>query len=290
MKKFAAAISRFFREVGKSCYDMEFYRAVRAESPWRSVAYAAKLFGFLAALGAIVFVPGLIAMREGFVSHVTTRLPDGARFELSADGLSTNVQVPFDLGVEGTPLLIDTSVQGTEPPSAAKSALVLGAHAAFFPKDDGGIQVVPYTDLPRFAVTKTDIVSTLEKIGWPVAALIAITLVLAWAVSSMFGTSGYVLLLSALAWVAGRAAKVPLRYPQWVAVGFRAITLPTLLMIAFGATLGRIPFISTVIYAMIVVAVIQDERANPSSGTVVVETQGPPAPEDKPKPPSTDAK
>lgn len=266
---------------------MEFYRAVRHQPVRRSFAYLARFYALLAILGALVFVPGVFAARAALVEHLQARLPDGARFALAKGEFSTNVEMPFDIGTEDAPILIDTSIKGLDAPKDTPHVMVIGANAAFFPDDeDDGLQGVPLSDLPDFSVTKDGLVSWLDGLGAPLIAIGALAFVALWFLGMGIGAVMYVLVMSSAAWVAGKLAKTPLRYSQWVATGLHAVTLPTLATALFGSAFGRVPFLSTAIYAMFMVAVIADERANPSMpmpAVPVAPEHGPEKPPEKPE-------
>jgi len=258
---------------------MEYYRAVRIDGLRPAFIYAARFFGMLAILGGLMFVPSILAARVGVIKYLETKLPDGSTFTLAKEGFSSNVKMPFEFGPEGAPMVLDTSVIGTTPPDMSKRAMVLGAQAAFFPRQDAGPQAVAYSGLPNFSITKADILSKLHQIGWPIVTFLALVLVLGWAISSFIGSIVYVLVMSALALLAGRYTKVLLPYKKWVAVGLHAITLPTLVTIGFSATLGRVPFVFTIIFGMFIYSVISDERSNPLVPSVVPPAEPPLGPE-----------
>ena len=270
-------IPSFLREVAASCYDMEYYRTVRAERPVRAFAYAARFFAALGCIGVLLSVPAALSARTALVAYLDSAVPDGANLALTAKGLMSNVQMPQRFGTSDVSIVLDTTVDGGVVPQSEKGSVVFGAHAAFFPESDGSTQAVPYADLPQFSVTKDSVVSALRSIAWHVIALAAAGLALGWAAVSFISACSYVLGAAGAAYLAARMAKLPMRYSQWIAVGMHAITLPTLLMLAFGASLGRVPFAHTLIFAMILFAVASDERANPVA-PLAVEPLGPPRP------------
>jgi len=55
-----------------------------------------------------------------------------------------------------------------------------------------------------------------------------------------------------------------LTYSQWLAVGLHAVTLPTLIDYVFGLFSLQVPFASTVVFLMFMLAVAMDERSRPT--------------------------
>lgn len=288
-------IGGFFLTVVKSCYDMEWYRAVRAR-PWTSALLYAVLFqGALTLFIIASLASHLFGAETAFVAHVSRTFPDGAALTVKSGHLSTNLPEPFEAGSQYLRVVFDTSFDGLEEPARYKGtdAVVVGKDAIFFPQPH---YVTPSSiitqqrlyrmeDFSEFSVTKSQLLGWLQTWGGLfILGLLVVAALTYWALM-LFSTAVFVAVASAVAYGLGRLWGVRTSYRAWVAVGLYAVTLP--LIVNYATTIAdiRIPYAFTFIYFMFVAAVIADERSQPvgEPGQKPPES-GPPSP---PKPPRT---
>lgn len=286
MKSILEKFGRFLREIGKSCYDMEFYRTVRTRRLGRAVAYLASFGALLVILGLLFFGPQMFGMVGDAKSWVSGHLPDGAQFAVQKGVFSTNVPVPNDFGTEGT-MVMDTSLDGKVFPDDKypKADVFIGSEAVWFRKNEVEQRRYMMSDLPDVSLTKSQALSWMGSYGILAVAGFLLLIAIMYSVFFLVSILFYVVFMSALAYFAGRLWKVRLDFGQWAAAGFHAVTLPVLVDVALGTFGMDIPYAFSFIYILFIGAVIADERSNPTSGLVSVPpplvASGPAAPAKK---------
>ncbi len=268
-------IGRFFVTVVRSSYDMELYRDIR-RAPWtRALAYVIAFHAAVVFLAAFAAVPGLVRTVGEVERGIARAVPDGARVTVRAGQFSTSLPSPQRFGDEKSsfPVVLDEGYAGFSPPPdfGEKGGLYVGREAIFM-ADEGAWRTYPLKDAPDFSYGKDDVLAWMRAYALP-AALVAyaVLAVLFW-VFSLASSLTFALLMALAATALGRLVGVGMRYAQWVAVSFHAVTLPYLLNLAFVAAGARVPFVFTVVFALFVIAVIADERTSP------VPPPDPPAP------------
>lgn len=256
-------ISAFFRNIVRSCYDLEFYREVRTAPARKSFWYLLSLVAVFVLLGAVQLVPSALRGRDRLAEELRTRVPDGAILEVKEDRLSTNLPLPFDIGIPGSSVILDTSVEGTESRDVPDGTLIIGRDALFF-DDTSGNHIAPYSDIESFTLTKDAAVTTV--LDFPTALIVAAIALLALLMHLflLLGVLLYVLFASAGAFAVTRIAKMPFRFGQWFAVGCHAATLPLVATALIGPWLNHVPFARAALFLMIIIAVMVDERSNPT--------------------------
>lgn len=259
------SLKKFFHALIHSCYDIEYYREVRTESAKRAFRYLAALVGLSVLIGALSFAPAAVIARDGLANAIKRILPDGTHVALTGGHLETNLPMPFDPGYRNPKLIVDTGITGTTAPELKAGTLLLGRDAAFFSDASGAIQSAPYEGAPNFSYTKEKAlalilsVETGTIIGWAAA------LTLPWYIAMLI-----VMTISAASWAlfaqwVGWFAKAPLKYGRWFAVACHAGTLPLVATGLFGDWLVHVPFGRTILFGMVMAAVIADERSRPTA-------------------------
>lgn len=259
---------------------MEWYRTVRTR-PWtKAVAYVTAFYGLLAVAMTAMFAPALFAAQTYFLSHVGTVLPETATFEVADGRFSTNLPEPFEAGSKEFRVTVDTSVVGSELPSAyAKhDGVLIGRDAVIIQKSEIERRSYLMSEFPDFTIVKGDILRWGGTWGTMLIFAAVLMFAVAYFLLGLLGSGLYVALTAALAAMVGSLWGVKIRYASWFAVGLHAVTLPTLVNLASNAFGVRIPFAYTFIHFMFLFSVIADERAQP--------TAYPPAPSSPVPPPA----
>lgn len=281
-------IGGFLAAVVRSCYDMEWYRAVRTR-PWsKALSYVAAFHLMLTVAMTAAFAPGLFMAQTGFMAHVGMTFPADARIDVAKGQLSTNLAEPFEAGVKGMRVTFDTSVTGgTLPDRYGKhDGILIGRDAMFVQASNAERRTYLMSEFPDFTMTRADM---LDWVGtWGMLAVFAFLLIFAITlyVLSVLGSVVYVGITAALASMVGTLWGVRLKYAAWFSVGLHAVTLPTLVNLASNTFGMRIPFAYTFIYFMFVFAVIADERNQPTASPEAPPVPPAPEPPREPEPPA----
>lgn len=265
-KKTGGALRGLFREAVRSCYDMEFYRVVR-ERPWAgALRYAAAMQACLLLVAALFLAPVITEFRTRLAAHLRAQVPTDARFSIEHGRLATTLSPQTDIGVKDFPVIIDTTVEGVGAADRTPAAGILAGRDAIYLAEGGGTaKTYPLADLPDLNFSREDVLGRLDRLSGGFLAAAFVFFAAFWYLGSMVGISVYVLPASLAATFAGRLFGVRLRYGQWVAVGFHAVTLPLVVTAGFGASGIPIPYAFSFIFFMFVAAVTLDERARPTS-------------------------
>ncbi|MEY4744434.1 MAG: hypothetical protein RL272_379 [Candidatus Parcubacteria bacterium] len=284
-------IGSFFITAVKSCYDMEWYRTVRAR-PWTSgLRYAAWLQAALTLFTTAALASQLFGGETAFIVHLQTTFPDDAALEVKSGHLSTNLPQPFEAGSKWIRVVIDTSVEGTTAPEKYKGmdGVLVGKDAIFMPQPHYQTppsvltqqRIYRMEDFSEFAVTKRELLSWLQTWGGLFILGSLVMFALAYWAAMLIMTAVYVGITSGAAFAIGKLAGIRTGYRAWVAVGFHAVTLPLFVNFAMASTNVRIPLAFSFVFFMFVVAVIADERSQP----VAPQDEGPTPPPNTPTPP-----
>jgi hypothetical protein len=271
-KRSLAALGRFLKVVFRSCYDMEFYRAVRVRS-WPQALRYFVAFNALAVLLTMFDLAPTTFIALGHVQkYIAEKIPVGATLSVRSGVLETSLPMPFNFGDDRTPLVIDTAVTGldAQPDIAGEQGVVIGRDAVYIKKSPSDRQVMAMKEMPDFSASKDLVLGWLDSNGRWLAASAVIAFALMYFLVSLASGVVFVILASLLAGLFGALWRVRLRFRQWVAVGFHAVTLPTLINALFNEFGMTVPMVFTFLYFMIIVAVIADERAAPTSALAVV--------------------
>ncbi|MBI4458129.1 DUF1189 family protein [Candidatus Uhrbacteria bacterium] len=261
--RFFKAINRFFGEILRSCYDLDWYRGVRSR-PWtQSFAYLVKFCLLIAFVTGLVAGPTLFIASRDLRGHLERNIPDGAVFEISKGVFSTNVGTPLDLGEPKFPIIIDPAVEGLEMPADALRAngLLIGKNTLFVRQSKAEQRLYALAEMPDGKISKEDLVGAVRGFGPPVAALISVIVALFYfffMLSSSFSTA---IMFGAAAFLAAKIAGVSLTYKQWLAFGCTAVTLPTLVGMGLAVIGIVIPFAYSFIFFAFAIAVIVDEKS-----------------------------
>ena len=274
----------FLRTVGRSCYDLSFYREVRHRPARRAFAYLA-LFGALYC--AVLFVPA-VPKAIGAVGElralIVGQVPDGTAFSMKNGQFSMMPEDPIAFG-GGPVVVLDPVFDGVpmEGHAYRDTDLVVGRSAAFVPKARGGWERASFDGIPDFEVTKDSVLAEIDRRGIAAAVgLMAVVAIVFYAVF-LISRAANAALFAALALLLGSFSGVRIRYRGWWATCLHAATVPTLAEYVFGAFGVSVSYVLPVITLLFVVAVIADERANPS-GTADVAPAAPRSePEGKPR-------
>lgn len=287
MANLSHRLSGFFRTVAKSCYDMEFYRGVRTSQVSAAFRYAVALHLLLMLVTMTFLTPMAFVAKSRVADYIRTELPENAEIAVTKGVMSTTLSVPYELGNDEMHVVIDSSYEGSSfPDGALKTEGVLIGREHFFVRNSPNeTHTYPLKDIPDGSLTRTQ---ALDWLSGPATWVLALSLVafaaMYWLLflgSTLFSVAVY----SAISYGFGNLMKVRLRYGQWYAVGLHAVTLPMLAGLLLTALNVHIPYAYTVLFFLIIAAVIQDERNQPVSGAPGV-TMAPPMPPSEPHPPA----
>ena len=259
-------IAKCSHEIARSCFDMEFYRAVR-ERPWKmALRYVAILQATLVLVAVLFLAPHIPDSRTRFSAFLDARLPADARIAIEKGRLVTNLPPRFDLGAQDAPVIVDASVEGTHVPDALSvDGILIGRDAIFLGKENGSEQALPLADFHDVTLTKSAALAWVGQwTGWTLVAGLSAFAVL-WYVGLMLGSILYALLGALVAMLFGKLFRAPLRFSQWAAVSFHAVTLPIFVNAIFDAAGLSVPLIFTFLFCMFIAAVIADERSRPTT-------------------------
>ena len=271
LKKILASLGDFFRTVLRSCYDMELYREVRTR-PWtRSLAYYFLFIVFITAAALAAVIPSSWSALKQARQYIADKVPAGASVAIRSGKLETSLPSPTDLGTDKLALIIDAAVSGmdAQPVIKSGSGFVFGRDVIVIKESAGERRVMSLADMPDLALTKDSVLSWFDRYGGWLVAAAALGFVVAYVLTSLSGGVAFILMASLVAALFGSMWRARLRFSQWVAVGFHAITLPLLANMLFDAFGLNVPMVFTLLYFMVIVAVIADERASPTAAPAV---------------------
>lgn len=285
-----AALGRFLRTVFRSCYDMELYRDIRVR-PWPPAFRYFVAFNLLVVVLTLFDLTPTTFMALGRVKkYVADKVPDGASLSIKAGVLETDLPTPYNFGDDRTPLIIDTSLSGMEarPPISGEQGVVFGRDTVYIKRSENDRQAMALKELPDIVLSKASVLAWIERNGGWLAAGVVVTFAVVYFLVSLASGAIFVLLASLLASFFGALWKVRLDFNQWLAVGFHAVTLPTLINALFDEFGMTVPLVFTFLFFMVIVAVIADERAAPTKPlpalAAIPESPAPAAPSEPPLP------
>ncbi len=255
-------------DIGKSCYDVERYRAFR-QRPWKdALRYLAAFLGLVVVATFVTFAVVAVPVPGRIVEHLQTTLPDSITFTLAEGKLSvTGADVPLNVGTAEMPFRIDTSVEGTVSAGDVGEidGIVIGHEAVFLVEDGATISAQPLTTLTDGSMTKSDVLTFLAENGTGAAIVAALLFAFFHALLLAVNAALLVVIGAWLSYAIGRMWRVGLSYRHWVAVGLHAVTLPILAEHLFWAMSWEVPFSFPFLYFMVMIAVLVDERQSPTA-------------------------
>jgi len=283
-------IPEFFRKVIRSCYDVEWYREVRALTVGAGLRYAALFHALVAVCAGILLVPGLLGLRANVIRFFDEELPDDAYVAVEEGEFVTNLETPFVRTVEGATFMIDPSVDGLDFPEAFEGndpVVVLGKRAVYVQVDATDRRVIPNEPGAAGRLTLADVMGVINSVSAAMVVLVAVLAAFAYGLFAFIMNAGFAWLAAYVLKYAGRRYGAPLAWDRWFVVALFALTLPTVvdgLMLYLGV---RTPFVYTGLFALIVSAVFMDEKQNPVEG-LAHEPVIAPAPVEEPAVPEND--
>jgi hypothetical protein len=274
---------------------MEFYRGVRV-APWtRALRYAIWFHFMLAFIATFVLMPAALVARTQLLAHIKTAIPDNAAISVHGGVLSTTLASPFELGDDNLHVIVDDTRTGTAYPDViSKSTGVFFGRDTIFMTDDQDQQhTYALRQAPDVTLTKSGVLDWLTRYG--ILAIVLGSLLfgfLYWGL--LFAVSFFtVVVFTLLSLLFAKMWKVSLSYKQLFATGLHAVTLPIMANLCLGAFGVNIPYAYTVIFFLIISAVISDERSQPvggvkNGGQKAEPVAGPPEPKPEDEKPRED--
>lgn len=246
---------------------MSFYRQVRSRPPGAAFAYLSAFVLLMTVLSAASLAPEVLHGIATVRDHVSSRVPDGTTFIVKDGKFSTNAASASEFGPDDVAIVVDASVEGTEPPKAfeERAGAFIGRDAVFV-RDAVSVRAYPMADVPDIATDKAGIVAWLDGNGWLLAAGALAAFAVAYYLMVFIGSLAYAALVAAGMLVVAKLWRVDMPYSRWVATGLHAATLPTIVD-ALAVSLGwELPFAYPVPFFIIAFAVLLDERMRPTQG------------------------
>lgn len=246
---------------------MEWYRVVRVR-PWsRALAYLAAFCVTVSTVLAFLILPSLLQAAGEFRTWAAAKIPAEAEFAFADHKFSTTLETPYEISEEGESVVIDPGVTDLQFPSSRyeKAGIVVGRDAVFMNRGRGQWQIQDFREVPDWKTTGRDVQQAVAKFGVPAAFAIFAIFALVSVVALFVGSIAYAFLAAAMAWGLGLAFRVNLKFSQWLAVCFTAVTLPTLADMALNFFGTQIPYAFSFIFFAFVIAVLVDERQRPTT-------------------------
>lgn len=246
---------------------MEWYRTVRTR-PWQ--VSARYLFSFLVLLAfaiALVALPSVTGIPGEVRERINASFPENAELTLKDGELSANFGMPVDIGVEGFPVVIDTSAEvadGEDGPEVPEGGFLIGRESVFYRQDSETVEVFDLSGFPDGTLDRVEAEDLLDRYGALIVVVALTSFVFAHLIFLALNTAVFILFTALLAMYIGRLWRVRLYYDQWISVGLHAVTLPVIIDHFFWAFSFRISFAFSFIYFMFMMSVIADERTRPT--------------------------
>jgi hypothetical protein len=265
--RLTAALLNFWRELKFSAYDLGWYRHLRRTRLGGGLRYFFAFHALLAALYVLAAAPGLVGIPSATRDFLTNQVPTGAFIEVKGGQYVTNLPDGWKAGNNLFTFVSAPTLEGTNAPTRTeRNWVVVGRDAAFVSQEGNGTTTRPLGDVPDFRLTRE------AALAWVMAQmsawLVALALVFLlgfWAVS-MAAHAALVVLFSWLAQSVSRLARAPVAFSDWLAMGWRLVTAPSLIVILLHLFGVNMPFAWSVVYLMFVAAVIMDEKNDPVAG------------------------
>jgi hypothetical protein len=266
LKRIGESFKKFGQAIGRSCYDMDFYREKRTE-PWsQGLLYFLRLMTVVSIVTALFLGPVIYGGMSEFGRYIGERVPDGASVTLSQGQLSAALDMPLELSEpddEGGALIIDTTYEGLDFPRdrLGEDGLLVGRDAMFLRQNGFEERTYNLKEFPDFSVNKNQVLGWIRAYTWPLTFGLSVGLALIFFLGVSFGNVLFVLFGALVAMLMARVWRVRLEYREWLSVSFYAVTLPIALGMVFDS-LGwtQVP-VFPVVFFMIIAAVVADERA-----------------------------
>lgn len=266
MKKLWKRIAAFFLDMGKSCYDMEWYREIRRRKPSLAFAYLALMLGVMAVVTGLMLAPEVRGYVRGARAVIAEKIPDGASFAVTDGVFSTSLEPATEIDVGGFAVVIDPSYDAETPPDAFKGRVgaYVGKTAAIY-QDDVDWRAFRFTDVKDVTFTKADMLSWIDENGGTIVVVATSVYAVVQFVALLLASLLFAFLGAVAIMVMGRLSGTRLPLAAWYACGLHALTLPTIVDLA-GTRLGMdLPLVYPILFFMIMLSVLVDERSSPVS-------------------------
>lgn len=264
LKRQGGAFGAFLRDIGASCYDMARYRDFRAMPVLSAFRYFIVFCLLVAVVYALAAIPGTVGVLRDVRSGVATALPDGTSFAVERGSFSTDLEMPYEHHFEGFLLRIDTAITGTsfDTSGMQDTSVIIGKDALFF-VDASSVQAYSLKDIEDVRFSKEDLAEWLRRNGILAVTAAVVAFGIGYLFALVIGSGLFVLLASFAALFLARLWRVRMPYAAWLSVGLHAVTLPVIADVVFDTLIAPLPFIFSVLFLMVVIAVAADERSDP---------------------------
>lgn len=248
---------------------MERYRVFRVKPLSSAIRYFAALSLVITVIVIVGFAPKMMGIFRIVRDDVVRVMPEGAEFTIKDGRFSTTIPTPYSKDIGSLTLVMDDSLQGTELPDGAyeqEFIAVIGQDALFLVQEDYETQVYPFAERDDVSMTRESLLDWFRTNTFTATLSVLVVFGSVYFLFTLFGVGVYIFVTSTFVLFLARLWKVRLRYVTWVAIGMHAVTLPLVVDLVFGSFLRRLPVLFTVLYLMIIIAVVVDERAHPVKG------------------------
>lgn len=268
-RSLGAVLRAFLGDIAGSVYDVERYRVFRAQPLSSAIRYFAALSFVIAVVVIVGFAPTMMDIFRTVRDDVVRVMPEGAEFTIKDGKFSTTIPTPYSKDIGSLTLVMDDSLQGTELPDGVyeqEFAAIIGQDALFLVQDGYETQVHPFAQRGDVSVSRESLLDWFRTNTFTTMFLTLVVFGVIYFLFTLFGVGVYVFVTSAFVLLFARLWKVRLKYMTWVAIGMHAVTLPLIADLVFDSFLRRLPSLFMVLYMMIIIAVIVDERSRPVKG------------------------
>lgn len=248
---------------------MERYRAFRAKPLSSAIRYFLAFSLVITVVVIVGFAPKMMDIFRIVRDDVVRMMPEGAEFMIKDGRFSTTIPTPYSKDIGSLTLIMDDSLQGTELPEGAYEQdliAIIGQDALFLVQDGFETQVHPFAGRGDVSVSRESLLDWFRTNTFTAMLSVLVVFGAVYFLFTLFGVGIYISVTSVFVLLLARLWKVRFRYATWVAIGMHAVTLPLAVDLVFDLFFRRLSVLFTVLYLMIIIAVIVDERSHPMKG------------------------
>lgn len=259
MKRLLEGLKRYVRTCVEASTRVSFYRRIEERKVGDAVGHLAVL---VAALWIVpLAVEFFLAMRNGleaFNTGLRTRVPPGTVFEMKDGLLTSTLAGPLVFrDASGLVVIIDAA-SGTAELAEGEAGLIVHADSLVQKDASGRYEVLPFSQIPDFRVTREEIGEWVGRYAPLVILLASVMIILGSAVGFAFAVGGMAALYGAVVWLAAKIARRPWPYRRAFLVAAYAATVPVTAKALFGFAGFDGGFVPIALYWILLGAVLYD--------------------------------
>lgn len=259
----------FLGDIVRSTYDVERYRTLRKKSLPSAIRYFTALSFIISIFVAVGLAPAIADMARITKDDVVSVMPEDTEFTIENGKFSTTLTTPYSQDLGPMILIVDDTFQGNTPPDEDyqhEFAVIVGQDAVFLKQVGNETQVHPFTQANDMTMTRESMLEWFEVNTFTAMLLIIVAFGAVYFLFTLFGVGIFIFTISVFIYYFARLLNARLKYKTWVIIGMHAVTLPLVADLVFNSLLSRLPFLFTMLYLMIIIAVLIDQKSNPVKG------------------------